>query len=385
MADKQISELIAASSVNAADLFVLEQSGTAKKLTGQILENWLVALANGHGGIQSIAKTGSAGTNPVVDTYTITFADTTTYTFTVTNGVKGDQGNQTYVWIKYASQQPTADNQMSGTPDAWMGIYVGLSSTAPAHYTDYDWYEIKGDKGDTGESVGNIVWTSNSGGLAQGAAGTTDTYTVYATDSTPIGTFTVYNGNDGQGSPGSYTPLTDSGAGAVGSANAYSREDHRHPLNVSASNPLGMGAASPGTSGNYARADHVHPLPTALDLLNLVYPVGSIYMSVNSTSPGTLFGGTWVQIKDAFLLSAGDTYTAGNTGGEAEHTLTVDELPSHTHEVTAVHYVSGANDRQFTSGGNWQQQTYNSGATGSGNAHNNMPPYLVVYVWQRTA
>ena len=50
-----------------------------------------------------------------------------------------------------------------------------------------------------------------------------------------------------------------------------------------------------------------------------IYPVGSIYMSVNNTSPSTLFGGTWEQIKDTFLLSAGNTYTAGNTGGSATH------------------------------------------------------------------
>ena len=54
-------------------------------------------------------------------------------------------------------------------------------------------------------------------------------------------------------------------------------------------------------------------------IFDSIYPVGSIYMSVNSTSPETLFGGTWVQIKDTFLLSAGDTYTAGNTGGSATH------------------------------------------------------------------
>lgn len=67
------------------------------------------------------------------------------------------------------------------------------------------------------------------------------------------------------------------------------------------------------------------------DIINIVYPVGSIYMSVNSTSPASLFGGTWERIKDRFLLAAGDTYSAGSTGGEAQHTLTVDEMPSHYH------------------------------------------------------
>ena len=66
-------------------------------------------------------------------------------------------------------------------------------------------------------------------------------------------------------------------------------------------------------------------------LLNAIYPVGSIYMSVNSTSPATLFGGTWERIKDRFLLAAGDAYAAGGTGGEATHTLTEGEMPAHSH------------------------------------------------------
>ena len=69
MADKSIGELVAATGVTQTDLFVLEQSGTAKKLTGQILENWLVSFADGHGGIQSIAKLSTSGLS---DTYRIT-------------------------------------------------------------------------------------------------------------------------------------------------------------------------------------------------------------------------------------------------------------------------------------------------------------------------
>ena len=59
-------------------------------------------------------------------------------------------------------------------------------------------------------------------------------------------------------------------------------------------------------------------------ILDKIHPVGSIYISENSTSPATLFGGTWERVKDRFLLAAGDTYSAGSTGGSATHTLTVD-------------------------------------------------------------
>lgn len=259
MADKTISELTAAQAVGSSDLFVLEQNNTAKKLTGQILENWLVSFADGHGGIQSIAKTGSTGTNPVVDTYTITLADTTTYTFTVTNGLKGATGAQTYVHIKWAAQQPTANNQMSNTPDAWIGIATSTSSTAPSSYTSYKWYQYKGDKGDTGDGVTDVTRTSGTG-----SPGTTDTYTVYAgSPGVAIGTFNVYNGSDGEGSPGTQTPLVDSSSGVIGTANAYSREDHQHPLNVATSGtPAALGTAARGVATTYARFDHVHQMPT---------------------------------------------------------------------------------------------------------------------------
>ena len=122
-------------------------------------------------------------------------------------------------------------------------------------------------------------------------------------------------------------------------------------------------------------------------VFDMVYPVGSVYVSVNSTSPATLFGGTWVQIKDKFLLSAGDTYKAGATGGEATHVLTVEEMPRHNHSIDNLN-ASGSTTPYMTVqaqekkgyGGN--VQTF---FTGGGQAHNNMPPYIVVYIWQRTA
>ena len=76
------------------------------------------------------------------------------------------------------------------------------------------------------------------------------------------------------------------------------------------------------------------PLWNGEPLLNLVYPVGSIYWSSNNTNPGTLFGGTWTQIKDRFILAAGDSYSNGATGGAATVTLTVSNMPSHTHSFT---------------------------------------------------
>ena len=122
---------------------------------------------------------------------------------------------------------------------------------------------------------------------------------------------------------------------------------------------------------------------------DMVYPIGSIYMSVNSTNPKNLFGGTWEQIKDRFLLSAGSTYAAGKTGGSSTHKLTSSEMPSHSHQMN-----KSTEQRWSSSDGTWANFRCGTSSmiggdiytqsTGGGNAHNNMPPYLVVYVWKRT-
>lgn len=128
---------------------------------------------------------------------------------------------------------------------------------------------------------------------------------------------------------------------------------------------------------------------TVSAMLDKAYPVGSIYMSVNSTNPQNLFGGTWVQIKDRFLLAAGTTYKAGATGGEATHTLTVDEIPNHQH---VLWYPNEGGEQSAAIGypeagskNTWYAEASKTGGAGGGAAHNNMPPYLSVYVWKRTA
>ena len=144
------------------------------------------------------------------------------------------------------------------------------------------------------------------------------------------------------------------------------------------------------------------------EFLNSAYPIGSIYMSVNSTSPETLFGGTWEALEDRFLLGAGDAYAAGTTGGEAKHTLTVNEMPSHNHPQNArVHGYSGWSqidtgagytvNINMASGGNYHSPNTklnavvvsmggtSTSSTGGSQPHNNMPPYLSVYMWKRTA
>ena len=178
-------------------------------------------------------------------------------------------------------------------------------------------------------------------------------------------------------------------------------------------------------------------------IANIIYPVGSIYMSANDVNPSVLFGGgTWEKIEGKFLLSSyGSTYTLGSTGGEANHTLTVDEMPSHTHiqnehthtqnahnhsqnshnhtqnshyhamtgnktcglqsgsylRVGSIRSSEGSKNTNSTTATNKATTATNNSATatnknatatnqntGKGYAHNNMPPYIVVHMWKRT-
>ncbi len=136
-----------------------------------------------------------------------------------------------------------------------------------------------------------------------------------------------------------------------------------------------------------------------------IYPVGSIYMSVSNTNPSTLFGGTWEQIKDCFLLSAGNTYTAGSVGGEAQVTLKVSEMPKHTHTQNPHGHPQHPDTWMnvdnpwvpksgyyYAHSGNGVSNNYWTGSvtatnnnTGGDSPHNNMPPYLAVYVWKRVS
>lgn len=156
------------------------------------------------------------------------------------------------------------------------------------------------------------------------------------------------------------------------------------------------------------------------ELLNLIRPVGSLYWSSKSTEPSVLFGGTWKRVKDVFILAAGDNYEAGKVGGEATHKLTTNEMPSHTHTFigsssttnnTGAHKHTVSNTvgqiincvpasgsgicmqenpvvATSSSSGSHSHTVTPKGTnsnTGGGQAHNNMPPYITYYCWERTA
>ena len=156
-------------------------------------------------------------------------------------------------------------------------------------------------------------------------------------------------------------------------------------------------------------------------ILDAVYPVGSIFLSMNSVEPSVLFGGTWQRIQDKFLLGIGETHYPGETGGEETHELTNYELPEHTHSVNGKTESAGTHTHQVRGGANvsssgksglesyashystWRtisssnsngnpalsagahthDISLTTAAAGEGRAHNNMPPYITVYMWKR--
>ena len=133
-------------------------------------------------------------------------------------------------------------------------------------------------------------------------------------------------------------------------------------------------------------------------VLDMMYPVGSIYMSANQVEPSIIFGGVWEQLQDRFLLGAGSTYSNGSTGGSATVTLNNTQIPNHTHKIARGNTAAGTNTfpansisilddacQVMSASGNRYISLTGTNATNGGGSHDNMPPYLVVYMWKRTA
>lgn len=204
----------------------MEQGNVAKKLTGQILENWLLTLADGHGGIQTITKTGTSG---LVDTYTIAFADETTSTFTVTNGrsisglTTSKSGKVTTITITYNDNTTSSftvrdGENVSSITEYWavstsgsQQPQSGWQTTPPTltatykylwHYSKYTFSDgtntsttpavqgVYGDKGDTGNTGTSITSVTKTG-----TSGLVDTYTITFSNGTTT-TFNVTNGSE---------------------------------------------------------------------------------------------------------------------------------------------------------------------------------------------
>lgn len=230
-------------------------------------------------------------------------------------------------------------------------------------------------KGQAGQSIKGITKTSTSGLV--------DTYTITLTDGTKK-SFTVSNGK------GIKSIAKTSTSGLV--------DTYTTTYNDGTTSTFTVTNGAKGDTGSIA------------NLLDRTYPVGSIYMSVNNTEPSTIFGGTWERLQGRFLIGAGtieDTnsneeygtlghgdpdFKGGETGGEYWHQLDISEMPEHTHGIKSnstngdgdwilQDHLSSAKLEDL----NWQHSGRGISYTGGSNKHNNMPPYLAVYMWKRTA
>lgn len=127
------------------------------------------------------------------------------------------------------------------------------------------------------------------------------------------------------------------------------------------------------------------------NIWNKIYPVGSIYMSANNTNPKTLFGGTWIRWGNGRVpvgvdITDSNFNTAEKTGGEKEHTLTVGEMPPHSHAAIGGWFMNaGGTGRNQVEGGNNASFNTTTAEAGSGRSHNNLQPYITCYMWKRTA
>ena len=174
-----------------------------------------------------------------------------------------------------------------------------------------------------------------------------------------------------------------------------------------------------GTVANEAM--RTYGITNGKDLVEM-YPIGSIYISVDSTSPASLFGGTWEQLEGRTLIGAGtvtdennlsQTFTLGADGGELKHTLTLDEMPSHNHgekelkgswrqvgenystgwyySTGIVSYTTKGTNNAIKSSSNYSNQgdifsidaSHSHDSNGGDVAHNNLPPYIVANIWKR--
>lgn len=159
----------------------------------------------------------------------------------------------------------------------------------------------------------------------------------------------------------------------------------------------GIGVAGGGQVNTFLAKNSSTDYDTSWkNIFDLIYPIDSIYISLGSTNPEVLFGGTWAQISGRFLLASGGGYSLGDYAGEATHTLTIEEMPTHTHQLGLEHpgntpdtisaglkYVYDGINNIGAYYGTLDEPTAYNNVTGGSQPHNNMPPYLVVNMWQR--
>ena len=262
------------------------------------------------------------------------------YKFTIPAGEAGNDGADAHVYFKWAAEEPDDDGDISDTPNAWMGVYSGAALSAPVSYASYTWVNIKGDAGKPFRILGTYADLS----ALRSSVHNPDVGDMYNVGSSVP--YNVYR--------------------ATGLTNPDDWEDQ---------GPIGGGGLA------------------VSDLLNYVFPVGYIFMSVANTSPASYLGGTWERwgsgrVPVGYDSSNTNFDSVEETGGEMAHALSVAEMPVHSHSV--IMNVGGNIEQYGISAGPQYSTTcgelagYLSNAGGN-ESHNNLQPYITCYMWKRTA
>ena len=264
------------------------------------------------------------------------------------------------------------DNMTVSATPVSTGTATAELSTVDGHYH----LALGLPKGDTGATPQISVQVQT------GAAGSEASVSVSGTAEEPVIHLTIPRGDTGRienltinGKPvesGTIT-LTAADLGAASAESVNQLKDDKLDKTATAADSSKLGGK------------------TLAEIMLTLYPVGAVYISAVSTSPASLFGGAWESISGRFLLGADSTYTAGSTGGETTHTLTIDEMPSHRHVINASYSSAGSSSSdggKILSGDDnngWLWDFTSTNWTGGSVAHNNMPPYLAVYMWKRVS
>nr|DAW56150.1 MAG TPA: baseplate wedge protein [Caudoviricetes sp.] len=248
-------------------------------------------------------------------------------------------------------------------------------------------------KGEAGNNISNIQKTATSGNV--------DTYTITLTDGSTT-TFDVTNGNGivgiektgASGNVDTYTiTLTDGSTTTFDVTNGNGIEN----IEKTATSGLvdtytitftdGSTTTFDVTNGNSVDTDALKE-----EIYKEMYPVGHVVISFNNTNPAK-YGTVWERTgAGRMLLGVSDDYEVGDTGGEETHTLTINEIPSHSHDTLfqAKTYNEGYGsyeDKPIVLGNTLVSDTvlWDTTSTGGGQPHNNMPPYIAVYMWRRVS
>lgn len=300
-------------------------------------------MGGGEDGFSPIARVTKEGS---VATITITDKDGTT-SAKVYDGANGKDGM----------------NGEDGVPCShyWSGTTLTVISSSGISSAD-----LKGDKGDPGV---------NGTDGADGADGYT-----------PVKGVDYFDGEDG------YTPIK--GVDYFDGTNGVNGKDGTNGTNGK-DGADGKSAYEYAKDGGYTGSESqfakdINPTNLKSDLVNIIYPVGSIYLAYNHVNPSTLFGGSWVRIEGRFLWATTASGTIGSTGGESTHTLTINEMPSHNHDLNSNLNWDASNGtiakfRTGSNGNNYGKGNLNTAYVGGGQPHNNMPPYIEISAWRRTA